>query len=228
MQRQVSQTCLTPMRFGHKRVFCYENDPKPMKKTGILVSYFAERNEAQKAFGRLLRNGHRRVAWVSKSAAGKLQSRDPFRWYRLWGLAASIILFGALTEAISILLAWPAQMLGFFPGSLFPLLLGGSLGILVNIAWMGRSKFGVERALLVNHARWLVPGETVIVLQGQIETLHFPFTLLLESGEIPPTVFVLHPAPHRYSRRGLESWGDATQPGAVAGPFTAIGRSTSD
>lgn len=56
-----------------------------------------------------------------------------------------------------------------------------------------RSIFGVDRELLENHARWLSPDETVLILQGPIETLRAPFDLLLESGEIPPAIFVLHP-----------------------------------
>ena len=78
-----------------------------MKKTGILISYFAKREEAREAFGKLQRKGHRRVAWVSKSAAGKVQTRDPFRRRRLWGAVVAFVLFGALAEAVSM---WPAPM----------------------------------------------------------------------------------------------------------------------
>ena len=69
---------------------------------------------------------------------------------------------------------------------------------------MRRSKYGVERALLENHSRWLVSEETAIILQGPIETLYLPFALLQESGEIPPPIFVLHP--RRESIDG-EDWG---------------------
>jgi len=44
-----------------------------------------------------------------------------------------------------------------------------------------------------DHARWLVSNETVLILQGPIETLRFPVAVLRESGDIPPAVFVLHP-----------------------------------
>ncbi|MFH0799880.1 MAG: glucoamylase family protein [Pseudomonadota bacterium] len=56
-----------------------------------------------------------------------------------------------------------------------------------------RTRFGVERRLLEDHARWLFAGESVLILRGPIETLSAPFDLLLESGEIPPAIFVLHP-----------------------------------
>ncbi|MFH0799421.1 MAG: glycosyl transferase, partial [Pseudomonadota bacterium] len=58
---------------------------------------------------------------------------------------------------------------------------------------MWRSRFGALRRLLENHARWLSAGESVLILRGAIETLHVPFDLLLEIGEIPPAIFVLHP-----------------------------------
>lgn len=51
----------------------------------------------------------------------------------------------------------------------------------------------VDRNLLEDHARWLVPGESVLILQGPIESLQGPKSVLLESGEVPPAVFVLHP-----------------------------------
>ena len=73
------------------------------------------------------------------------------------------------------------------------MLAGGIVGILINTIWLRRSRFGVERKLLENHARRLVSGETAIVLQGPIDGLHTPYGLLLESAETPPAVFVFHP-----------------------------------
>jgi cyclic beta-1,2-glucan synthetase len=164
-----------------------------MKKSGILIGYFAKPDEAREAFGHLQRKGHRRVAWVSKNAAGKVKTGDPFRRRRAKGAVIAMILLGALAGAISLRLAWPGPVVGRLPGLLLPVLVGGLLGILVYAAWMRRSRFGVERALLENHARWLVSGETVLILQAPIETLHLPFDMLLESGEVPPAVLVLHP-----------------------------------
>ena len=79
----------------------------------------------------------------------------------------------------------------------------GFIGILLSLTWIRRSRFGVERRLLEDHARWLVSGETVLILQAPIETLRIPMAVLLESGEIPPAVFVLHP--RRESPAG-EDW----------------------
>ena len=56
-----------------------------------------------------------------------------------------------------------------------------------------RPLFGVERRIIEDHARWLSADETALILRGPIETLSVPFDLLLESGEAPPAIFVLHP-----------------------------------
>ncbi|MDF1501161.1 MAG: glucoamylase family protein [Anaerolineales bacterium] len=174
-----------------------------MMKTGILISYFAERDEAREAFRKLNRKGHRRVAWVSKKSAGKIRTRDPFRLRRVFSTVLAIVLFGTLAEAVSTRLVLLAPMPGRFPEVLLPFLVGGFLGFLVNAVWMRRSRFGVERALLENHARWLVPAESAIILQGPFETLYLASDLLLKSGETPPAVFILDP--HHKSVVG-EDW----------------------
>jgi cyclic beta-1,2-glucan synthetase len=53
--------------------------------------------------------------------------------------------------------------------------------------------FGVPRGLLEDHARRLVPGESVVILQTSIEQLNVPLAIVQESGEIPPAVFILYP-----------------------------------
>ena len=47
--------------------------------------------------------------------------------------------------------------------------------------------------MIEDHARWLIAGETVLILRGPIENLRVPMASLLENGEVPPAVFVLHP-----------------------------------
>jgi len=50
-----------------------------------------------------------------------------------------------------------------------------------------------EARLIEDHARWLLSGESVLILQAPIETLQVPVAVLLESGEIQPAVFILYP-----------------------------------
>src|SRR4030042_866242 len=162
-------------------------------KTGILIGYYVKSQEAREAFRKLRRKGYRRVAWVSKNADGEIHTADPFHWRRIFGTAVAFILLGALATVVSLSSQWPGPMFSRLPSALIPAVAGGVIGTLLSVVWIRRSRFGVERRLLKDHARWLVSGETALILQAPIERLRIPVTVLLESGEIPPAVFVLPP-----------------------------------
>jgi len=164
-----------------------------MNKTHILISYFSDHDEARKAFGKLKRNGCRRVAWLRKTQAGKMRVYDPFVWRRFFAMLVSMAFFGALAEAVPVGFSGAEVILSGYNGILIPLLSGALFGILFNAVWTRRSEFGVDRKLMADHSRWLVSGETVIILQEPDETLHLPFNQLMEGGDNPPTIFVLHP-----------------------------------
>jgi len=159
----------------------------------ILISYFARRNEARGALRELKRRGFRRVALVHKTADGDVHTQDPFLWRRALGVTLAAILFGGFAGVASPILHWPASILSESLSTLASILAGGLVGTLFGAVWTRRSKYGVERRLLKNHARWLVSDETVLILQAPIETLRLPVAVLREIGEIPPAVFVLHP-----------------------------------
>jgi cyclic beta-1,2-glucan synthetase len=172
---------------------------------GTLIGYFGKQDEARKAFRQLRGKGHRRAAWVSKSADGDAHIWDPFPWRRAFGAVLAFILFGALASVVSFGLEWPGPAVwGSAP---IAFLVGGSIGALLCAAWMRRSKFGVERGLIEDHARRLLSGESVLILQAPIETLQVPVAVLLESGEIQPAVFILYPK--RESPNG-EDWSPGT------------------
>jgi cyclic beta-1,2-glucan synthetase len=162
-------------------------------ETGALIGYFAKRDEARRAFKQLQRRGYRRAALMSKTADGSVHTHDPFRWRRPIGAIAAFILFGALVGTASMSLHWPGPAPGGVPAAPVHGLLGGLVGILLSAAWIRRSRYGVERKLLKDYARWLLFEETVLILQTPIETFRYAVTVLRESGEIPPAIFVLHP-----------------------------------
>ena len=139
---------------------------------GILVGYFGKWDEARKAFKQLRRKGYRRAAWASKSVDGDVRIGDPFPWRRALGAIAAFILSGAIVSFVAMRPEWSGPALrGFFP---IPVLVGGVTGALLFVAWMRRSAFGVRRKLIEDHARWLVSGESVLILQAPIETLQGP------------------------------------------------------
>ena len=159
--------------------------------TGFLIGYFGKRDEARKAFRQLRRRGYRRAAWASKSLDGDVRIGDPFPWCRAFGAIAAFLLSGALVSFVEMRPEWSGPAVwGFFP---IPFLVGGVTGALLSLAWVRRSRFGVRRGLIEDHARWLVSGESVLILQAPVESLQVPLALLLESGEVQPAVFILYP-----------------------------------
>jgi cyclic beta-1,2-glucan synthetase len=105
----------------------------------------------------------------------------------------SAVIAAGLAGIASTSLDWPVAMAARSPSGLVPVLVGGLLGAVLAAVWMGRSKHGVARSLLEDHARWLVSEETALVLEVPVEALRLPVAVLRKSGEIPPAIFVLHP-----------------------------------
>ena len=54
-----------------------------------------------------------------------------------------------------------------------------------------RDKFGVKRSIIRDHTRWLVSGESVLVLNVPVDMLPVATSLLRDSGDTPPALFVL-------------------------------------
>jgi cyclic beta-1,2-glucan synthetase len=170
-------------------------------KTSTLIAYFAKRDEARESEKALWKKGYRRIAWVSKSVGGELRTRDPYFWRCTWrGLVAFLI--GACFLSVVFPFFGRLDWLPAWPPLLIPILLGGVLGMLLSSGRFQRARFGVERALLENHARWLVPGETVLILQGPTEIMHIATAVMLEHAELPPKIFVLHPKRDCLIQRG--------------------------
>ncbi len=63
-----------------------------------------------------------------------------------------------------------------------------------------RSRHGVEHGIIDDHSRWLMPGESVLILQTPVDSLQRPLALLRESGESHPALFVIHPRRERRIR----------------------------
>ncbi len=176
---------------------------------GTLLGYFGKHDEARKAFKQMRRRGYRRAAWVSRSPDGDIHTWDPFPWRRAFGVVLAFLFFAVLASIVSFALDWPSPINWSF--ATVPVLVSGLAGAVLCAAWLRRRTFGVMRGLIEDHARWLVSGESVLILQSPIEALTVPLSVLLESGETPPAVFILYPK--RESPNGTE-W----SPGALMTP----------
>ncbi|MCA1766493.1 MAG: hypothetical protein LC633_09670, partial [Desulfobulbaceae bacterium] len=162
-----------------------------------LVAYFAKRDEARKAFRELARQDFRRAVQVHKAANGEVRIRDALLWRRASGVTLAAIFFGGLAGVVSLFLhRW-----GLLPdGNLLPLslvLTAATGGALAAFFWLRRFRYGVEPGVVADHARWLMPGESVLLLQGSSDSLPGPVAMLRESGDVAPALFVMHPRRER-------------------------------
>src|SRR4030067_1613764 len=133
-------------------------------EAGTLIGYFAERDEARRSLRELQRRGFRRAALVHKTADGEVHIRAPFLWRRALGVTLTAILFGGLAGVASLVLHGPVPILSGSISALVPIFAGGLIGTLLGGVWIRRSKCGVDRKLLEDHARWLVSEETRLIL----------------------------------------------------------------
>ncbi len=162
-------------------------------KSGTLIGFYQKQQEARSASEKLRRKHFYRVACVSKNANGGIRIWDPFLRRRVFGATGAFLLSGTIATVISFLFQWPGPIINQMLSTTALAVACGVVGILLSLSLIRRSSFGVDKALLKDQLRWLVSGETAIILQAPIERLKVPMTALLENGEIPPAVFILHP-----------------------------------
>jgi cyclic beta-1,2-glucan synthetase len=162
-------------------------------KPGILTAYFVRRDEARKALRTLGKKGFRRAALIHKNADGHVHTLDPFLWRRAIVVTFLAALFGGLAGAAIALFQLDVPGMGVPLSTAASFLLAGTIGALFGRVWMRRSRLGVARTLLEDHARWLATDETVLIFQAPIDLMRIPVAVLRQMGEIPPVISVLNP-----------------------------------
>jgi cyclic beta-1,2-glucan synthetase len=174
--------------------------------SGILIGYFAKQDEARKALRELAKHRFRRAILVHRDPDGGVHTTDPFLWRRALGVSLIVCLFGGLGGTGALFLMWPQTFPGWSLATpvLFTLV-AASIGALAGLLRLRRSKYGVDHGVIRDHTRWLVSGETVLILQAPVEALQRPVALLREGSDIPPALFVMHPKRERRAEmRGPE------------------------
>ena len=156
---------------------------------GILIGYFAKHEEARKAHRELARQGFSRTALAHKGTDGDVHITDPFLWRRARGATLAAILFGGIAGMATLPRHW-SQSLPFrsMSTSLTLILVCATLVAMLAFFGLGCSTYGVEPEVLRDHTRWLVSGESVLILRGPIESLPLPVALLRESSDITPVL----------------------------------------
>jgi cyclic beta-1,2-glucan synthetase len=173
---------------------------------GILIGYFAKQDEARRALRELARQGFSRTALVHKSIDGDVHITDPFSWRSALAATLAAILFGGIGGIVTLLQHWSRTLPGWrHSTSLMLILACAAIGALAALLWLRRSRYGVDSGLLHDHARWLVSGESVLILQAAVESFQRPVAMLRESSDTPPALFIMHPKRERRGEaRGLE------------------------
>lgn len=169
---------------------------------GILVGYFGGQDGARKAFRHLRGKGFRIAAHASKSADGHLIVRDSPGWRLYAGALTAFVLSGGAGFAALLAAAWPPA--NTWNTSLIPSILCGVIAGSLYLLWQRRPGSRIAPATIQEHARWLVSGESVLILQVAFQEMHVPVTHLSEFGEIPPrSSFTILTAPAMPSRAGV-------------------------
>ena len=145
-----------------------------------------------------MRRNFRRITLIRKVTDGTVHVGDPFLLRRAAGIILASILFGSLGAIATIFMQLP-ELLPVWKNFSSPALIlvcaaGGSMAAML---WLRRSRYGIDPLVIREHARWLVSGETVIILQAPVETLQEPVCMLRESGDPPPALFIMHPKRER-------------------------------
>ncbi len=154
--------------------------------SSILVSYFIHNNEARAAIRALAKKRFCRAALLHKTLDNEIRTIDYFPWLRVFSAVLATILFAGIAGLTSHFFHLSWEILSILSIG------GGAIGSLVGLAWMRRTKYGIDPELMHDHSRWLMPGETVLILQAPIESLQLPLAILQESSDIPPAIFVMH------------------------------------
>ena len=159
----------------------------------VIIGYFTRQDEAHKALKQLARQGLKSAVLIQKGPDGVTQTVDQFpRRRSFWAILAAI-LSGGIGGITAYGLLWLELLPAWATISPLVLILAcGALGGVIVIAFFRRERFGVKLSIINNHARWLVSGEFALILSAPIDVLPVPMTILRESCDIPPALFVLH------------------------------------
>ncbi len=169
--------------------------------SAVLIGYFTQQEEGREALRELIRLGYSRTALVQKGLAGDIHVTDPFL-RRLASRVSVVACLSGGTAAMALLARFGLSSLPVFSLAVsLALVLGcAAMGAVAALVWLRRSRFGVEPGVIDDHTRWLMPGESVLILQTPVDSLQRPMALLRESGETHPALFVIHPRRERRIR----------------------------
>ena len=163
-----------------------------------LIGYYADKGEARLALQGLAAKGYRRIVLMHKGADGQSQQTRPSFFQRIPSRIFAAIICVIFTAAIPVAFHWfKPDASETFSGLPF-YLSACTFALLAGIIWLQNWSNGIDSAIVGEHLNWLIPGESVLILQAPVESLHSSVTFLRQKSDIPPSLFILHP---RHERR---------------------------
>jgi len=162
--------------------------------SGILIAYYPRRDDWLHAQENLRPKLYLRFAGVTRDSHGNVSVVDPFRRSRfvaaaVMGLALALIGYSWPRLFPGVWMSWDRESLKWMLAGIYAV-----MGVAFPFLAFPRWNFGIEGDLLDEQAEWLVPDESVLIVRAPVERLHIVQALLTENCEVPPAVFVLHPA----------------------------------
>ena len=171
---------------------------------GTLIAFFSKRTDARQSLWALSKKGYKQAAVLHRLPGGDISITDLYTWFRLFGILASVTVFALLVPLFE-----KSGTLDLLTRQGYPLhtliLSGAIIGLVFGICWFRRLKYGIEPRVLDRYVHCLLPEESALVLQGAVDAMKLPMSLIRDESESLPTIFVLHPSrEHRDTVRQLD------------------------
>ncbi|HEX2186029.1 MAG TPA: hypothetical protein VHN78_11050, partial [Chloroflexota bacterium] len=157
-----------------------------------LVAFYSDQETAPQAMRELRRGGFRRVATIRHAEPGRLMVTDNDVSPGVGALIGALLALGVLVTSFS----------RFFPSYAPPptvpwLAVAGAVVLIgAGVGWLCARwlDFGVDEATLTRFRRWVLPGETLLILQAPPSRGPEVLAQLRQVQGATPTTFVLRPS----------------------------------
>lgn len=161
-------------------------------RLGLLISFFEDEKDALYAFRTLQKRGFRRMALLTKNAAGRIHTKNAAALVR--GLGAAL---GAFVLGLVSIIFTPHPISGFNPPILNKPAMMIPLGLVSGalIGWLFSRLLGrrIDPAIIESHSDWLLQEENALFIQAPVNDLGRAIEFLREEGKSQPAVFPIHP-----------------------------------